>query len=101
MNYLDNEKAEIISITNDIWDIDAQLMSTNPDRNKMIQLLEKGRMKFPLSTQVYEKSKLESGPTIQLNAKELPMKEISDRLIFYKELYINELRDKYKIIYDK
>lgn len=101
MNYNDNEKAEIISIKNDIRDIDTQLMSTNPDRNKMIQSLEKGRIKFPLSTQVFEKSKSESGPTIQLSANELPMKEILDRLIFYKELYINELRDKYKIIYDK
>ena len=90
-----NKKVEIIEIVKDIQDIDKQIRAEYPSIEQLQNINIKAKAKFPKETSEYEiANSLISGNSTMTPINVAPANILLNRLPFYRNLYINELRKK-------
>lgn len=91
-----NEAKEISEIVYDILEIDEQLNSDNPKRDKLIEIILKAKQKFLIEVCEYEGNIIKNQSFAKrCTVFELSINELFQRLPYYRDLYLNELVKKY------
>lgn len=86
------EAKEISEIVHDILEIDEQLNSNNPQRDKLIEIILKAKQRFFSEVCDYEGNIIKNQSFAKrCTVFELSTNELFQRLPYYRELYLNEL----------
>jgi len=85
---------DILETIKDIQDIDKQLNSSYPNREKLQEITLKAKLKFQKESTTYEVIEELKPNTQYISINQMSINDFIQRLPFYKSLYIKELKSK-------